>query len=287
MINFIKKFIETYKEKGLIEAFKKAKNKLLYMYKENTFKPYIITKKFADEEFKVLISDLFAQGWYDYHTEWPELVWLKENLLKEGDIVADCGANIGFTGLFFARCVGSTGKVIGFEALPANAKVAWQNIRLNDVTNFEVKNVAVGAQKGVTKFTNHPNGSVGERDDMEVIEVTIISLDEVFVLEKPTFLKVDVEGHEIEVLKGARQVLQTRPKLDIEIHCCYFSERLNAVKEILELLHLSDYEAYIQLEVDGDIILFDTEKHTAELISRYNNVHLFAIPNIKYFLESF
>lgn len=277
IINKIKKLMGIYKTKGLNEVFIKVKNKILFMYKNNTFKPYIITKNFADEEFKLLISDLFAQGWYDYHTEWPELVWLKENLLKEGDIVADCGANIGFTGLFFARCVGSTGKVIGFEALPANAKVAWQNIRLNDVINFEVKNVAVGAQKGVTKFTNHPNGSVGEQDNMEVIEVPMVSLDEVFEREKPTFLKIDVEGYELEVLKGAQQVLKTRPKLDIEIHCCYFSERLNTVKEILELLHLSDYEAYIQLEVDGNIILFDTEKHTPEFISRYNNVHLFAI----------
>lgn len=274
----IEKAIHTLQNEGIASFFNKTRRKAVHIYQEATFKPYIITKTITGETFQILISNLFAKSWYDRSHEWPELAWVKENLLVEGDIVADCGANNGFTGLFFSKCVGSTGKVVGFEGLSTNVEVANENIRLNHIKNLEIINVAVGSHQGFTKFLDHPNGSVGEREDMKVIEVPMLSLDDFFKAEKPTFLKIDVEGHEIEVLKGAKEIIKTHPKFDIEIHCSYFENRLSFVAELLNLLPLSEYQIYLQLVVDSPIVPHILNENTPELIAKYDNVHLFIAP---------
>ncbi|WP_168537659.1 FkbM family methyltransferase [Anabaena sp. UHCC 0253] len=281
MLKILQKSVDTILSESFGSFTKKFTNKIAYLYKKNTFKPYQIEKTIAGEKIQLIISDLFAKGWYDrpdHLDNWPELVWLKENSLKKGDIVVDCGANIGFTGLFFAKCVGEQGQVLGFEALPANADIARKNIDLNQVNNFEIRNQAVGSYHGTVEFNNYPNGSVGKTDGSKTINVPVVKLDEVFVGKKPTFLKIDVEGYEIEVLKGATEILKTKPKLEIEIHCSCFSDRLSSVKELLGLLPLSEYKIFLQLVSFEEILPYVLTDVTPELLAKYDNVHLFALP---------
>jgi len=288
MFRLAQKSIDTICSQPFSYFMKKVKNKIAYVYEKATFKPYQIQKTIAGETIQLFISDLFAKNWYDrpeHLDHWQELVWVKENALKKGDLVVDCGANIGFTGLFFVKCVGEQGKIVGFEALPANADVARKNIQLNQVTNFEIRNQAVGSYNGIVEFIDYPNGSVGKMDgsvgkmeSYKSINVPIVTLDEAFPVEKPTFLKIDVEGYEIEVLKGATEILKTRPKLAIEIHCASFSDRLSFVKELLLLLPLSEYNIFLQLAVNEEILSYGLIDVTPELIIKYDNVHLFALP---------
>lgn len=281
MLKLFNKAINVFLHKGIKTFLIKSKNKVIFTWNRIIFRPYITTICIDSEYMKILISDLFAKACYDNSEnldEWKELLWLKSNLLVEGDIVADCGANIGLTGLFFARCVGSTGKVVGFEALPANARVANENIQLNQVKNFEIQNQALGSHEGTIEFIDAPNGSVGQIEGMKSIIVPMTTLDKSFIKEQPTFLKIDVEGYEIEVLKGAKNILTKKPKLDIEIHCSSFDNPLNKVSEILAILSLSDYHIYLQLIPNGEISFYPSDCITPELIAQYDNVHLFAIP---------
>jgi FkbM family methyltransferase len=281
MFRLAKKSVNTIVNESFYSFIKKARNKFDYLYEKYSFKPYQIQKIVAGEKIELLISDLFAKHWYDRPQDfdsWQELVWLKEHVLKQGDIVADCGANIGFTGLFFAKCIGSQGRVVGFEALPSNADVARKNIELNRVCNFEIRNQAVGSHSGFIEFSDYPNGSVGKTEGCRTISVPVVSLDEAFPEEKPTFLKIDVEGYEIDVLKGATEILKTRPKLEIEIHCASFSDRLSSVTELLSLLPLADYETFLQLAINEEILPFSLSSATPELIIKYDNVQLIAIP---------
>jgi FkbM family methyltransferase len=270
MINLIAKSFNTLRHESMGEFLKKVKNKMVYWQEKYTFRPYQITKKIGNKEIKLSIEDLFAKHWYDRPLnldKWPELLWLEKNSLKEGDIVVDCGANIGFTGIFFAKCVGESGKVIGFEALPSNAQNAEKNIRLNKINNYELRNEAVGSHNGAVEFINYPNGAVGKINGQKTIMVPVVKLDDIFTVEKPTFLKIDVEGYEIEVLKGA-----------IEIHCATFSDRLKSVRELLELIPLDEYQVFLQLTTEGEIMPRHLSDKTPNLISQYDNVHLFAIP---------
>jgi hypothetical protein len=103
-------------------------------------------------------------------------------------------------------------------------------------------------------------------------------LDDAIKNQSPTFIKIDVEGYEIEVLKGATEILKTRPKLEVEIHCAAFKNRLEDVKELLSYIPFSAYDFFIQLLPQGDIQHHIPNDKTAELIAQYNNVHLFALP---------
>lgn len=219
-----------------------------------------------------------GEEWYAPQIEYvPELKWIKENL-SEGDIVADCGCHHGFVGVLCSKWVGASGRVIGFEGLPQNVEIIRKNIQLNNLENFEVRNEAIGRKKGTVKFTPQSNAVVSEGDDGNAIEIPMVSLDEVFRSEKPTFLKIDVEGYELEVLKGAQGVMRTLPKLDIEIHCLLFKDSVSAVRELMELLQLPQYRAFIQFEWNSDLVPYNPEKHTPEMISGYDKINLFARP---------
>ncbi|MEA5626099.1 FkbM family methyltransferase [Nostoc sp. UHCC 0251] len=282
MLKLFKKSIDTLRYEPISVFMKRAKNKLIYLYEKKTFQPYQIEKNVAGERISLYISDLFAKNWYDrpeYLDHWTELVWLKENALRKGDIVVDCGANIGFTGIFFAKCIGKESKVIGFEALSSNVNMAQINIDINQVNNFEIRNQAVGSHNGIVEFTDYPNGSVGKTEGLQFINVPVITLDEVFSITKPTFLKIDVEGYEVEVLKGATEILKTKPKLDIEIHCSSFSDRLSSLKELLGLLPLSEYQIFLQLITNGEIVPCALADLKPELLIKHDNFHLFALSN--------
>lgn len=281
MVNLITKSVNTLRYEPISQFLAKVKDKFAYWYTKWSFRPYTLTKKIGDKEIMLLIKDLFAKHWYDRpkdFDEWPELLWLEKNCLKKGDIAVDCGANIGFTGIFFAKCVGASGKVIGFEALSSNAQNAIKNIQLNSITNYDLRNEAVGSHNGVVEFTDYPNGCVGKTNGLKTITVPVVKLDDIFINEKPTFLKIDVEGYEIEVLKGASEILKTKPKLEIEIHCATFSDRLKSVTELLNLVLLDDYSVFLQLTHEGKIVPHELSEDTPKLISQYDNVHLFAIP---------
>ncbi|MBD3296235.1 MAG: FkbM family methyltransferase [Candidatus Omnitrophica bacterium] len=277
----IKKIFILLMQKDIRQIGMKICNKIKYLYTRLTFKPYVKSISICEEEFNIIISDLFAKSIYDNKSnleQWEELKWLKYNCIQERDVIADCGANIGVTGLFFSRCVGPSGKVVGFEALPANADVARKNIQLNRANNFEIRNQAVGSFHGIVEFSVHPNGAVGVIEGYKNIKVPVVTLDESFPREKPTFLKIDVEGYELEVLRGAVKILAKNPKIDLELHCACFSDRIKFVESIIKILNIDKYLVYIQLERNKKIKFYHNRDITPELIAGYDNVHLFAMP---------
>jgi FkbM family methyltransferase len=275
-----KKAIHSLQHESFSSFVERVRVKISHTYEKSNFKEYVIEKKVAGETIQLLIGNLFSKYWYDRpenSDNWTELIWVKDNALVKGDIVADCGSNIGFTGIFFAKCVGKQGRVIGFEALPSNADIARKNIQLNKASNFELRNQAVGSYAGMIEFNDQPNGSVGQIEGVRTVKTPVVTLDESFPDEKPTFIKIDVEGYEIEVLKGAAEILKTKPKLEIEIHCASFEDRLSCVKELLDLLPLSEYQIFLQLTTDREVISHVLTDNTPDLIAKYDNVHLFAI----------
>lgn len=160
--------------------------------------------------------------------------------LKPGMIFYDLGANIGFFTLLAARLVGETGRVFSFEPDPENAARLRRNIQRNGFTNVTVVDAGIWSvtQKlnfvaadsaspdhGIGKFIA-PNG----RDIGTLIPC--ISLDD-FTIDSPLpdAIKCDVEGAEIEALRGAERILRTKhPWIVCEMHSAA-NER--AAREIL------------------------------------------------------
>ena len=90
----------------------------------------------------------------------------------------------------------------------------------------------------------------------------------------PTFIKIDVEGYEFEVLKGARKILETTPKILLEIHTEQLFLYGTSVKDLFDLIDLSRYKNWIQLDDRKTPVEFDP-KLPPNVEKR---AHLYAIP---------
>ncbi len=155
---------------------------------------------------------------------------------RAGMVAFDVGANIGYVSLLLAQATGPQGKVISFEALPANLERLRKNLTLNHLEErIEVVAAAVVDQPRPVQFLVGPSGAMGKaegsagRDSAwdgvsynQAIQVAGLSLDN-FVYEEshpaPQIVKMDIEGGEVLALPGMRHLLQVaRPILLLELH---------------------------------------------------------------------
>ncbi|MEW6748389.1 MAG: FkbM family methyltransferase [Candidatus Micrarchaeota archaeon] len=143
--------------------------------------------------------------------------------LREGDVVIDCGAYIGVFTLYAAKLVGERGKVIAYEPDPLNYERLKRNVEMNGLKNVALLNKATWSSRGSMKFDNKGLGTstlfVDKKDSpiipdakeaKDVIEVPIVTIDEEaeeLGLGHVDFIKMDIEGAEIETVKGAVKVL--------------------------------------------------------------------------------
>jgi len=137
---------------------------------------------------------------------------------KEGTFV-DVGSYIGTHSLFFSEIAD---KVISFEPIRETYLKQLRNIELNGVTNIEVHNCAIGSKTGTIDMRigteyNRGNSHVVKGDEQSTHTVKVFKLDD-FNLKGVTVIKIDVEEHELEVLKGAEETIRNnKPGLFIEI----------------------------------------------------------------------
>lgn len=149
------------------------------------------------------------------------------NYLEQSEIILDIGANIGQTAFNMSRTQKAKGlnpAVYAFEPYPLTFHKLESNIRLNPDLAVQAFNLGLSSQKGMLHMTQHsPSNSGGFRmtnDPQNSISVPVVSLDE-FVSEQAIpridFIKIDVEGFELEVLAGAWETIQRfRPILIFE-----------------------------------------------------------------------
>jgi FkbM family methyltransferase len=140
-----------------------------------------------------------------------------------GETAIDIGAHIGSYTLRMAR---GFQHVIAFEPNPFNSHILRLNLQLNKIRNVRVEEVALSDTNGVSPLylqrTTGGNGSLnphhyGFKYDT-MVQVKVRRLDD-FEISELDVLKIDAEGHELRILKGASQTLnRTRPILAVEVH---------------------------------------------------------------------
>ena len=152
-----------------------------------------------------------------------------KNLLSDGDIFVDAGANIGLMSIYASRLVGSSGRVFAFEPHPETAEILEENIRLNGCKNISVSRQAVGKEPGRAKIYNRwdsPRGRaslIPPGDSSESHEVSVTTLSEYLIshqkdIREISMVKLDIEGYELEALMGAGRLLEKEnaPMLIVE-----------------------------------------------------------------------
>lgn len=142
--------------------------------------------------------------------------------LRPGMVAFDVGANIGYLSLYLRSRIGAGGQLYSFEPEPENYAELEANLRRNGLDNCHPVQAAVGAHEGSLTFATGLNGYVPE-DGAPGITVPVVTLDGVVAkhaLPRVDFVKIDVEGFELDVLQGMRGLLSRpdKPLLYIEVH---------------------------------------------------------------------
>jgi FkbM family methyltransferase len=143
---------------------------------------------------------------------------------RPGTCAIDVGANLGIHALVLAGCVGDGGKVYAFEPVPSICAKMKENLKLNGVTNVDLHEGALGSSRGEVVFDanaadfNIGKGRVNPHGDITVPITTIdCQLGELTL--PVSMVKIDTEGHELEVLKGAAGLLEKhRPTILMEFN---------------------------------------------------------------------
>ncbi len=172
--------------------------------------------------------------------------------IKDDEVFVDCGAYTGDTAEQVVRRNPAFGRILAIEADPQNFERLTKWISSLDgpvASRISALNVAVGEKRGQLRF--HADGSEGAKlaaDGNVVVEC--VPLDDLTTEAPPTFIKMDIEGAELDALAGARRSIQThRPILSI---CVYHKQ--NDLWRIPLSIHalVEDYFLYLRPhDVDG------------------------------------
>ncbi len=222
-----------------------------------------------------------------------------ENFLRPGMTVFDIGAHHGFYTVLASIKVGSHGKVIAVEASPRERKRLNRHLRINHCSNVTVDEHALGEEVGTAELhlVRGPQSGCNSLRQPNVDEPT----DRVSVLVEPLdhmiqehkidrvdFIKMDVEGAELSVLKGSKTLLNRRPRpvFLIEVQDIRTRPWGYPARDLIRYLAALDYHWFRpvsggriekldcgQLEYDGNFVAVPNEALVLaqDMIANYEN----------------
>ncbi|NCC52927.1 MAG: FkbM family methyltransferase [Spartobacteria bacterium] len=218
------------------------------------------------------VVERFSAADWAYYTEVKRLV-------GQGDTVLDVGANLGCISKLLSGLVGKTGCVYSLEPVPQTYALLCNNVRRLYMDNVQPLNVAASDRPGrvrmvVPTYTGgHENIyesrislKEGPDDDQHVCMVEARTLDEVTadISGSISFVKIDVEGHELAVLRGAQQLLaRQHPALLIEVEGDP-DDPDSSAGQLFSLLSEYGYAAYVLLE--GNLTLRTKGLHAVDYL---------------------
>lgn len=133
------------------------------------------------------------------------------NMLKENELFVDVGANVGHFSLLAAGV--NKANVVALEPIASTFKKLCDNVMLNKLSSkVECLQIGAGEQKGKLAFIQNETvkNRVALKPSSQTLEVPVVTLDELLEGKTPVCIKIDVEGFEYFVLKGAEKTLQKK-----------------------------------------------------------------------------
>ena len=178
--------------------------------------------------------------------------------LGDGKVFFDIGANVGYYTVLASRSVGRSGSVVAFEPVVRNLVFLQQHVNLNKADNVKILPFALSDKSSIASFSlgqnsamGHLAASNGENNAISnnLVYVPTVSLDEIAAKLNlaPDVMKIDVEGAEMEVFRGARETLKkAKPTIFLSTH----SPELR--RDCLDFLRETGYEIESLLSEDTD-----------------------------------
>jgi FkbM family methyltransferase len=181
-----------------------------------------------------------------------------------GAVVYDIGGFEGLLTLFFATRAAT---VIVYEPNPTSRARLVENVRLNGLTNVTVRPLGVGARESESTLIYDPlmpgaasadaeaGGQIRNTSEAARSErIRIVSLDgdrRENRLPDPTFVKIDVEGMELDVLRGmAETIRRVKPALYIEMHGATQEHKRRNARDVVTFLTQANYSSILHVETN-------------------------------------
>jgi FkbM family methyltransferase len=229
---------------------------------------------------------------------------LFKKVVKEGDVVIDLGANIGYFTLLAAKLVGPTGKVFAFEPEPKNFSYLKKNVELNNYTNVIIEQKAVSNYNGRTKLficpydsghhtINRPNGieayRLGRPGNITSIDIEVVTLDDYLrnKTDRVDVIKIDVEGAEALVFEGMKETLLKNQNIKIFLE--FFPlliEKMGSSPEDFAKYLLKNFSVYVighdysMKEFNSEIMKIENyEEINCLLKEKIDHVNLYLMKN--------
>lgn len=192
--------------------------------------------------------ELYRQGRYE-----PHICALLDELAA-GAVAVDAGANTGWLTLILSACAGASGRVYAFEPNAAVRARLEANLALNPhASNVTVLPQALGDHSGTAQLYLPPADTITGRaslsyhpQDWQPVEVPLTTLDAALPdLPRLDLLKVDVEGHDLLVLRGALRLISAyHPRILIEYDAASWHSSGVSYEDLLALLRPMNYEVF-------------------------------------------
>ena len=179
------------------------------------------------------------------------------SVVSSGMTVVDIGANVGVYTSILAELVGPSGRVIALEPATDNWRALNKALAANRWSNVEIHRVAAADRNGhmyfEQSFYNSGNNALAETSNADSDAVEVIRLDDLLAGRKVDFIKIDVQGWEAAVLRGAGQTLsQNRPLcVRVEIWPTGLLQAGSSPDEVVALLE----KAGLQIDRDDKVKL--------------------------------
>jgi len=220
---------------------------------------------------QALDLQLYFTGDYE-----PDTMAAVAELARPGTVVVDVGANIGMVSLWAAKCVGPAGRVIGIDPSAWACERARRNAELSNISNAEFVHAAVSDTIGEADLQIINGYRVDDVDTSAVEHVAVVTVDQLLEergISAISMLKVDTDGYEVGVFRGAHHTLTAiRPDLVFELGPDHLRKTGNTVEALIGLLRGYGYTFFDEalqpvdpFEVAGKLAQYET----ANLVGRH------------------
>lgn len=245
---------------------------LTVAYRNRGFKPYWVTIETCGPPVRFLIANKEGEEWHLPYVTQPnrEMTFVRDRAVVEGSRIVEVGTHHGFCASLLAKWIGQSGEIFCYEPVDDNCRIAKANFEANGFENVHIKQAAVGERAGMTFIAKAGSNPSVQSDGLLGTRCPIVRLDDE-ITGKVDLLKIDVEGYELHVLRGAQRILGSKPNLQIEVHPGPIEEFGGRFEQIFDLVPSDAYDFWLQRDT-----ISEPEPYEPRAPIHYNS-HLFGI----------
>ena len=214
-----------------------------------------------------------------------------KNNVKDGDNVVDLGANIGYFTLILAKLVGPTGKVFAFEPDPRNLALLKKNVEYNNYKNVIIVPKAVSnVNDKCTLYTGQKTFGQNKiykpkktkTQKFIPIDSETVRLDDFFktngLLDKISFIKMDVEGAEFLALSGMKEILKLNKNIKIftEAEISYLEDAGSSYDQFIDLLTENDF-TFSLVDNRSETLTKVNKSQLEKILNNEGSVNIFCV----------